>query len=162
MKKMSVLIVMACLVILAIACKKEGPKGEQGLQGEQGPQGPVGSANVVQYNFGPISSGELLTVSKTFNLSRADLEKSLIFTYAKRNGDADTWVPIPGSVNGIQYNIWFKSNATTTTFTLHCLYGISFSALRILVIPAASQQNIAGINVNDYEAIAHYFNLPQN
>jgi len=161
-------IVFILSTVLFLSCKKGdvGPAGEAGPAGPEGPTGPIGAANVTQFNF-PAFTHTGAEVSKTFNLPKADLDKSLVFVYV--NPSNAYWYPLPGGTAGgtLTYRIYFgsTSSATSTVYVSRISgAGSETMTMRIVVIPAATQQTAArmntNVNMNDYLAVAKYYNLP--
>ncbi len=164
----SVIMTMLCASLL-LSCKKGdvGPAGATGAAGPAGPAGPagaVGSANVTQYNFAAFAHSGV-EVSKTFNLSKVDFEKSLLYVYVTPSNGF--WYPLPGTTAGAtkDYRIYFGNATATTTIYINRVAGTGSENLtmRIVAIPAATQVNGRmnnSVDMSDYLAVAKYYNLP--
>lgn len=157
-------------IILLSSCKGDagpagpaGPAGATGPTGATGATGATGSANVTQYSFAGFTHTGV-EISRDFNLSQTDFEKSIVYTYVKTAGNF--WYPLPGSVtSAYEYRTYFSNpNATTTRVYLNRLTGAgdqAFTALRIVVIPAATLINVrSSIDFKNYLQVAQTFGLP--
>ncbi len=158
-------------IIFLSACKGDigpegpaGPAGANGATGATGPTGATGSANVTQYNFpGFTHSGT--EINRDFNVTAGNLEKSMVLAYVKTI--LGNWYPIPGSITStFEYRAYYGNpNTTTSRFHMTRLTGSgdqAFTALRIVVIPAATVVNgrYSSIDYKNYLQVAQTFSLP--
>lgn len=152
----SIFVTTLCVSLL-VSCKK----GDAGPAGEPGPAGPV---NAIQFNFAPFAHSGA-EVTKTFNLSKVEFDKSLLYVYVTPGNSY--WYPLPGTTAGASkdYRIYFGNpTPTTTNIYVSRIAGTGSETLtmRIVVIPAATQVNALLFKkeiMNDYQAVAQFYGL---
>ncbi|WP_462251755.1 hypothetical protein [Ekhidna sp.] len=172
--------ILVLISVIAIGCEgPEGPPGPEGATGPTGPIGPIGQngsdgqngqngqdgedADVTQYNY-PGFTHTGVFVQFAIPKSYEEISESVVLGYAEYSG---FWYPIPGYVlSTYEYRIFIDEGDTSseTAFNMVRVEGTgdqTFTALRILVIPAITVTNgrNAGIDFSDYEAVAEYYNL---
>jgi hypothetical protein len=152
-----------------------GPQGPAGTPGATGPQGPTGNANVRQYTFGQrsIGGGSFATYS-SMPLTQAELDSSTIAMFHEISTLPNVWYPSPGLGNAASYMT--RANLSILAASLYIeLYALtpaggalattlSFSRFRVIIIPSSSNVTLAktsGLNLNDYNAVRKFYNLPE-
>ena len=152
----------------------QGPSGAPGATGPAGPTGPTGNANVRQYTFGQrsIGGGSIATYS-SMPLTQAELDSSTIAMFHENGGTA-IWFPTPG----LGLNSTYVTRATLSISGGNLLIFVNvltpaggavastldFSRFRVIIIPASSNVTLAkagGLNLNDYNAVRKFYNLPE-
>jgi len=152
----------------------QGPSGTPGATGPTGPQGPTGNANVQQYTFGARAAN--ISIPFTIpNFTQAQLDSSTILTYATYPSSA-TKYPVPGAIfnsgcyaSGFQ--VIFGANLAvyiqqvkSTDLAAYCASPTALTSFTVIVIPNSSNVTLAktgGLNLNDYNAVRKYYNLPE-
>jgi len=156
-----------------------GAQGDQGPQGIQGPQGEPGTANVIYSAwFNPTT---WLTVSfdgKTnqyFDIAAPDLtsemlDSAVVMVYADIIGDnaANGIRALPTYLTGIDAFIYFGASVSSIRIWAYSLNdnlapGLSTSnRFRYVIIPGGTPASgrIANVDLEDYEAVKDYYNIP--
>lgn len=186
MKKMTLQLLAATLVAIAISfssCSKEGPVGPQGEQGAQGPQGAkgdkgdkgdAGTANVIYsawtdtakwlpdtvHNGSVVDTISFTAIIKAPQLSLDILNMGMVKVYADFNGDDTdpTVVALPYLGGSFYVDAIFYLN------TIQLTSNIKFEGLpiRYVLVPgetAAGRKSSQVIDWNDYNAVKKYLNL---
>lgn len=157
----------------------QGPSGTPGPTGPTGPQGPTGNANVQQYTFGSrtFSSSSSVVAYTVPNITQAQLDASTVLVYHELSINPNTWWPTPGindNGNYVTAAAFYISGTSlkigTSIYNVNgsfYVYGSStfvWSRLRVIIIPASSNVTLAkasGLNLNDYNAVRKFYNLPE-
>jgi hypothetical protein len=147
----------------------QGPAGAQGLEGVQGPQGISENANVRQYTYGgwDFSSG-FLRLLVTTTLDTMNNSAWLAYAQEPTNG---WWFSFPGPGYGggsIYRMILFHDNVRVNIMLERTGPGEMYQAFRVVRIyipvttPGGKQawKPPVDLNLNDYEAVKRYYNLP--
>ncbi len=161
-------VVMVCTVSV-VSCKKgeTGPAGATGPAGPAGPVGSAGNANVIQLTFGSrVHSGAEVSFSLT-GITQAQLNQSAYFTYV--NPANSFWYSLPGTTAGgsKEYRTYIQAQASGTPLLyINRVAGTgseTFTNTRIIIIPASvltSGRSAQQLDMNNYLAVAKYYNLP--
>jgi len=164
-------------VMSIVSCKKGdiGPAGTVGATGTAGPAGPqgpagaTGNANVIQLTFGSkVHSGSEINFALT-GITQDQLNKSAYFTYV--NPANTFWYSLPGTTSGgtKEYRTYVQAQASGAPLLyINRVAGTgseTFTSTRVIIIPASvltSGRNAQQLDMNDYLAVAKYYNLPIN
>jgi hypothetical protein len=152
----------------------DGQKGDKGETGETGQVGQNGNANVIQITYEkdyPPNPGS--NFSFPWEISIADIEKSLLFVYIQVEGNTPTsfnkgvWYAVPGSTSntpGDTFSSQFFSSVGQ--FDVTRVSGNSVRMItktKAILIPAAKLYNLRQaapeIDYTDYNAVKKAFNL---
>lgn len=167
---------LAAGALLFTACGgTSGPTGATGATGATGPSGTNGTdgnANVKQYTFGTRTTSTGFILYSISPFTQAELDSSTIVMFHE-SVNVSQWVATPGyglgsystrasflilsGGLGITVALIAPAGTTYTTST-------TFTRFRVIVIPASSNVNLAkagGLNLNDYNAVRKYYNLPE-
>lgn len=181
--KFMLLVLLFSTVLFNYSCKKgdpgakgdTGPAGAIGATGPQGPSGVAGNANVTQYTYQSVT----FTTNKDYvitNITQAKIDSSLILAYYMTNGST-AWYPVGGiGPSGYYFTRYYVWPATPTSFyfsvrlltTTNSEYtsAVTFTKFRIIIATASSILNLRRKgqvlpDVNDYESVRQYYNLPE-
>jgi Collagen triple helix repeat (20 copies) len=151
----------------------QGPSGTPGATGPTGPTGPTGNANVQQYTFG----SRTFTTTTDYvvpGITQAQLDASTIVLFHENSGLTNSWYATPGFGKDASYitraNYYIFGSGLTVQVNLLTPAGANnststtFSRLRVIIIPASSNVNLAktgGLNLNDYQSVRKFYNLPE-
>ena len=152
-----------------------GPTGPIGVTGPTGPTGPTGNANVQQYTFGlrRITAGSFASYSN-MPLTQTQLDNTTVVVFHEHTDNRNTWYPSPGAgyLNGYVTLMVLSITGSNLLVDVQpknpdgTLYAstLTFSRVRVIIIPASSNVTLAkasGLNLNDYNAVRKYYNLPE-
>jgi len=156
-------ILAACLVALSFnSCTKEGPAGPAGAAGAPGNANVKSQIiNVVAADWAGGGSGYEATKPCSI-ITSAIAEKGAVLVYVK---EGDEYFPIPLSI--------FAGAWTTHFFFSHTVGNISFytqdddgltlnpgnTTFKVVAVASASTLQEAGVDPNNYRAVANYFQL---
>lgn len=170
-KNLFVVLAVMVSVVSIVSCKKGdiGPAGAAGAPGPAGPVGATGNANVIQLTFGSkVHSGSEINFTLT-GITQDQLNKSAYFTYV--NPANTFWYSLPGTTAGgtKEYRTYVQAQASGTPLLyINRITGTgseTFTSTRVIIIPASvltSGRNAQELDMNDYLAVAKYYNLPIN
>lgn len=166
------LLIIAFLAIMA-ACSpedgKDGQDGAQGIQGEPGQDGEDGNANITSYLFEYIN---LEPGRRTFPIPAITndiLQNGAVLGYS-RNLYYNEWFPLPINYqNGTYIKILLIKEGNVEIESTSVFQQLHF---RFVVIEGSAgnrsskqsetifkELKKAGIDINDYNAVANYYNL---
>ncbi len=166
----NVLLSALAIGILLTGCQTApGPAGATGLPGATGPQGPTGNANVQQYIFGSrtVTTQTAYTVP---GITQTQLDSSIVLAYHQSaNG---YWFAVPGPSGGsydtkmfMEISQGLRSEITLFSYTTGSYNTpTTWAAFRVIIIPSSSNVTLlktGGLNLNDYNAVRKYYNLPE-
>ena len=158
-----------------------GATGPAGPSGPQGPSGTNGNANVQQYTFGSRFSTLLdpYVIYGGIPLTQAQLNSSTILLFHENATQINVWYATPGkgiagvydTVNSLVVstsgdnagNLFIRVDLRTPAGQPYTS-GTTFSRFRVIIIPASSNVTLAkagGLNLNDYNAVRKFYNLPE-
>lgn len=140
-----------------------GPAGPAGPQGSKGDKGDPGSANVqyspwINVNF--TGSGTSYTGNITAPAITQDvLDKSDIRVYWKESGRVLT-LPYAQTLGGTSYSV--HQRFYVGRVELVASYSLGTQQMRYVIIPGGTSIGArkAAVDLNDYEAVKAYVNLP--
>lgn len=165
----------------------QGPKGDTGAagaagltgpQGPAGPQGVAGNANVVLYEYGPVTFTASVSYLMT-NITQGRVDSSIMLSYYNPAGDdATAWYAVPGAGSAGTYvtrNFWWQTATDPSTYTMtvrtHTWTGAlnttskTFNKFRIFVVLASSIQTVGAkseeLNLDDYYSVCKYFGIKE-
>lgn len=155
-----------------------GPAGEDGDDGDTGPAGADGNANVTHLSF-QFSDGEY-DGNSTINLPVEELtaevlaEDTVLYYLVRDFGNNPSYYAIPGFGVASAYAIGVFAQTGTANFsfrnfdgTVYQLDNSEFTGAKVVIIESSNQDasksitslKSAGIDINDYNAVAKHFNL---
>ena len=148
--------------------------GTPGPTGATGTNGTNGNANVQQYTFGARAANNSIVFTIP-NFTQAQLDSSTILTYATYPSSAAKY-PIPGTaatsgcyasgyqvISGANLSVYVQQ-VKSTDQAAYCASPTALTSLTVIVIPNSSNVTLAktsGLNLNDYNAVRKYYNLPE-
>lgn len=150
-----------------------GPAGPRGERGPEGPKGDPGTANVKEYEWADnglpgisFAAGAESSLEFTFPLKIADFQNSVILVYGEfGNGNS---IQIPYLSKFYNFNASFLYSGTGTsdcTMRITKTAGIvtnsiRFIKIRVLVIPAASFEDMSSVvDASDLAQVREFFRL---
>ena len=163
---------LAAGALLFTACG--GTPGPTGATGTNGTNGTNGNANVQQYTFGARAANTTITFTIP-NFTQAQLDSSTILTYATYPSTASKF-PVPGLastsgcyasgfqvISGANLAVYVQQ-VKSTDLAAFCASPTALTSFTVIVIPNSSNVTLAktsGLNLNDYNAVRKYYNLPE-
>ena len=162
---------LAAGALLFTACG--GTPGPTGATGTNGTNGTNGNANVQQYTFGARAANT--TIAFTIpNFTQAQLDSSTILAYATYPSSAAKY-PVPGTtfnsgcyasgyqvISGANLAVYVQQ-VKSTDLAAFCASPTALTSFTVIVILNSSNVTLAktsGLNLNDYNAVRKYYNLP--
>jgi hypothetical protein len=159
-----------------------GPQGPQGPTGPQGPQGEPGTANVFYSNWSGFNTNNwsglvaflfqnrrIYTINES-RITDAILDRGAVMVYVKFANSSDIVQPLPIYQSITQLKNQYMAHFIQQNRILITLYNDdrsdpgtigSINSYRYVIIPGGTATGrIAPIDLNDYEAVKAYYNLP--
>lgn len=149
------------------ACKgpqgDPGPAGPTGATGAAGPKGDIGTANVIYSNWINVTfTGSGTTYTGTITapqITQTVLDKADIRVYWNESGRVLS-LPYAQVLGGTTYSV--HQRFYVGKIELIASYAISTQQMRYVIIPGGvlAGGKRASVDLDDYEQVKRYFNLP--
>lgn len=159
----------------------DGVNGMDGAQGEQGIPGQDGNANVLNLFFDASGFEGTFNSVSIPEITSESIITDVVLTYL--TSDGNNWVPVPTPLDNISFN--FSVHVLIYAGGLDLDYGDemgndfyitagNLEELRVVIIEGSSagrsaqgqtkediiqELKSAGVNINNYEEVAAYYNL---
>lgn len=167
--KLFLMATLAASMVLFVGCA-----GTPGPIGVTGSTGPTGNANVKQYTFGARAASSAINfMVPTF--TQAQFDSSTLLSYVVYSGST-TKYPAPGvtyppdcvstAIYSTDGTVLFATlqQLKSTDLNVFCTTPKAITSFVVIVIPASSNVTLAkagGLNLNDYNAVRKFYNLPE-
>ncbi|MAU14846.1 MAG: hypothetical protein CMH46_04825 [Muricauda sp.] len=179
--KLSCTVLLATAMVVVSCSGEDGEQGLQGLQGIPGTNGLNGNANVLRYDIAIPNSFHGPDFNFNIPIDPQELPNYVIFMYLIRKVNGLVAVfPIPGTIANDDYGTYYYVESTgDATLVIYNLSDDSpedslapgtYDSVRIIAIESmngskSSHESLkaelkaAGVDTNDYYAVAEYFGL---
>lgn len=153
-----------------------GPAGTDGTDGTNGADGIDGNANVTHLSFEFVSGSNELNSQIQLDVEELTAEDTVLYYLVRDGGNpnAIAYYSIPGLGLGGSYTIGVFAQVGTATISFKEFDGSDYqlakdeyTGAKVVIIESSNQTTSksltslksAGIDVNDYRAVAKHFNL---